>query len=371
MRRRLTHRSFTFVVGVALLAGAAPTADARSGRVRPSGEFAALSYNVAGLPEALSGSDPEANAPLISPLLDDYDLVLLQENWADPLHDQRRAGLVGDDVAPIMFHHLVVGAAHHPYRSAPAPHPYGVEARRNIVSPDGRWISTGPTLLSDGLNRLSTMPFGEVRREMWRTCFGDLTMTGAEEALAATGVGDLLRAIGLGQVDDEIDGGAADCMAQKGFSFARTAVAPGVEVDVYNLHADASSDPRDAAARADNFAQLADFIAANSAGRAVILGGDTNLKTGDPRPERQRDAEVWSRFLASTGLIDVCGVLDCGVDAHEIDKFAFRSAPGLHIEPRSHAFERAKFSRDGAGADPLSDHDPLAVVFRWKTKPGR
>ena len=45
------------------------------------GEFLALTYNVAGLPEPLSGSQPSVNIPQISPLLNSYDLVLVQEDF--------------------------------------------------------------------------------------------------------------------------------------------------------------------------------------------------------------------------------------------------------------------------------------------------
>ncbi|MCB9387931.1 MAG: endonuclease, partial [Microthrixaceae bacterium] len=38
----------------------------------PPGEFSVLSYNVAGLPQGISGSDPETNLALISPRLNDY-----------------------------------------------------------------------------------------------------------------------------------------------------------------------------------------------------------------------------------------------------------------------------------------------------------
>jgi hypothetical protein len=41
-------------------------------------ELSVLTYNVAGLPAEVSGSDPVANHPQISPLLNGYDLVLVQ-----------------------------------------------------------------------------------------------------------------------------------------------------------------------------------------------------------------------------------------------------------------------------------------------------
>ncbi|HUF32028.1 MAG TPA: hypothetical protein VMN58_02320, partial [Acidimicrobiales bacterium] len=348
---RLRRPSLFVSLLVATLAvGLAPSAWSDAGT--RTGSFTALSYNVAGLPEALSGSDPATNSPLISPLLNAYDLVLLQEDWADHLHDAREAGLVGDEVPPFMYHHLVVGDADHPYRSEPARHPYGVEVRRG---------ASGPTLLSDGLNRLSRFAFGPLTREMWEDCYGDLAYVVGEEVLGASGLDDVLIDAGLGAVNDEVDGGKSDCAAQKGFSMARTELAPGVTVDVYNLHADAGGGERDQEARVDNYAQLAAFVNEHSAGRAIILGGDTNLKIDNP--DRKLDAEVWSDFLATTGLVDVCQALTCHDDDISIDKFAFRSAKGLEVIPQTHSFERDTFV-DGDG-EPLSDHDPLAVRFRW------
>ena len=46
------------------------------------GSFSVLSLNVAGLPEGLSSSDPKENTLQMSPLLNDYDLVSVQEDFA-------------------------------------------------------------------------------------------------------------------------------------------------------------------------------------------------------------------------------------------------------------------------------------------------
>lgn len=318
-----------------------------------TGSFTALTYNVAGLPEPLSGSEPAINSALISPLLNAYDLVLLQEDWADLLTDAREAGLVGDDVPRTGYHDQVVGQADHRFRSVPVPALWGVDLRR---------APSGPTLSPDGLNRLSRLAFGPVTRTMWEQCHGDLSETVVEEVLAATGADDVLDAAGLSAVNEEIDGGSADCMAQKGFSLAQTEVAPGVTIDVYNLHADAGGHENDQAARQAGFAQLAAYILEHSAGHAVILGGDTNLNV--TRPDRPLDGQVWSRFLADTGLVDACSFLTCGDD--DIDKFAFRSSDDLELVPMSHTFERARFTRDDG--EPLSDHHPLAVTFEWTAK---
>ena len=46
-----------------------------------SGDFTVLSYNVAGLPQEISTVNPQEHIPLISPLLNDYDVVLTQEDF--------------------------------------------------------------------------------------------------------------------------------------------------------------------------------------------------------------------------------------------------------------------------------------------------
>lgn len=312
---------------VALVLGAAgawaPTsslapAGAATGPER-TGQFRALTYNVAGLPEPLSGSEPSINTPEISPLLNAYDLVLVQEDWAIP---DPPPGPPFDQFE--LYHHLLVADVTHPYLSEPKPIPLGTDPARPTA------------LLSDGLNRMSRFPFGELTRVMWPSCFGGL---------------------------DTSDGGAGDCLAQKGFSVARTELTPGVEVDVYNLHAEAGNTETDIPMRAEDFEVLAEFIDTYSAGRAVIVGGDYNLHT-----DRPHDAEIFDDFRDATGLADVCEVVDCGADLHRIDKFTFRSGGGVTLEPLTHRFERDVFVRESDG-EPLSDHDALAVDFAW-TAPG-
>jgi hypothetical protein len=146
-----------FVLVVGLLASPLLRSSAWAASTPPpppvSGQFDALTYNVAGLPEALSGSEPATNTPLISPLLNDYDLVLVQEDWENP--DPPIPGLS-------VYHHLLIADATHPYLSDPAPVPLGSDPRRPTA------------LVSDGLNRLSDFPFGELTREMWPNCFGGI-----------------------------------------------------------------------------------------------------------------------------------------------------------------------------------------------------
>ena len=283
------------------------------------GEIDLLSYNVAGLPEVLSGSEPATNMPLIGPLLNDHDLVLLQETWKTP---------DPNPLAPLrVYHEELESRVDFEHRSPSAVLPLGEDTTR----PEA--------ILADGLNQFSRFPFDDPERVRWEGCFG-----GA----------------------DTSQGGAGDCLAQKGFMVTRTTLADGVEVDVYNLHAEAGGTPEDQALQAADYEQLGAFIEEHSAGHAVLLAGDTNLhtwSTPDPdSPEGAGDLAIWQAFLERTGLTDVCDAVECE-DPSAIDKAAFRSDDGVTFEPLSHDNPTDTFMR-GDG-EPLSDHPPLAVTFRW------
>jgi hypothetical protein len=302
-------------------AGGAPGVDARIylpdaappmfDAAATTGEFLALTYNVAGLPQIFSSSpNALARMPLISELLNGYDLVLVQEDWLTPTPNPG---------APNRgYHEILEDKVTHRYRSIPMPIPYGTDPLRPSA------------LLSDGLNEFSRLYFNMYTTEhvRWKECFGGLTT------------------------------GASDCLALKGFTRTVHKLAEGVEVDVYNLHGEAGSDPEDVPLQKQDFeTELADYINTHSAGRAVILGGDTNLHTNSAP-----DDGVWQTFRTATGLKDVCETVACGSDEYQIDKFAYRSSSTVVIEPLTHKFDKTKFSYDGGA---LSDHDALEVRFRW------
>jgi hypothetical protein len=267
------------------------------------GEFLALSYNVAGLPQGISGSDPEINTPLIAPLLNGYDAVVMQETWKTP---------DPNPFAPTrVYHEILEAGADHRFKTLSGTHPLNQNPERPTA------------ILGDGLNTFSRFPFGDVTRVPWSTCHES----------------------------------AADCLAMKGFSMVRMTVAPGVTIDVYDLHMEAGGDPEDDVARDLGITQLSNFIQANSADRPVIVGGDFNLHTNV-----EPDSSQFQRLLSETGIQDVCATLACP-EPGRIDKWLFRSAGQVTITPLSWQFETDVFVRDGNV--PLSDHEALAVRFGW------
>jgi len=245
-------------------------------------EVHVLTYNVAGLPAGLSQSQPELYTPLISPLLNSYDLVLVQEDFG--------------------FHAQLAAQTVHPYQSEPQP----VQDR----------------FVADGLNRFSQTPFEPLERVTWVSCNGTL------------------------------DAGS-DCLASKGFSFARHVLADGRSIDVYNHHADAGRAQADAQARMEGFEQLADFILERSEGRAVIVAGDTNLRGFDAL-----DEPVLEGLLTATGLADSCRSLGC--DDEHVDRVLWRSGDDLELAP-SEWRVADEFVTDAG--EPLSDHVAIAVTL--------
>src|SRR4051812_45852184 len=72
-------------------AGAAGVA-APALRAAQRGTLDLVTYNVAGLPEGISQSHPLRNLPLIGKRLNQYDLALVQEDFAYPLELRRELG---------------------------------------------------------------------------------------------------------------------------------------------------------------------------------------------------------------------------------------------------------------------------------------
>jgi endonuclease/exonuclease/phosphatase family metal-dependent hydrolase len=253
----------------------------------PPGELTVLTYNIAGLPQGISDSDPERNIPQISPLLNAFELVLVQEDF--------------------WYHEELVAEVMHPHRSEPW---------TDDPLEDG---------VGDGLNRFSQFAFGELERVPWYDCHGQLDCS-------------------------------SDCLATKGWSFARHTLDEGVEIDVYNLHMEAGSCPEDIEIRANSAIHLVEAIEARSEGRSVIVAGDFNLKETRPR-----DMDSLQHIIEGAGLTDACQAVACG--DQRIDMIMVRGTPDLEIEVLDWWLPEEFV--DAETGDPLSDHLPVAASLRY------
>jgi len=101
-----------------------------------TGEISALTYNVAGLPEGINSDQfPTRHMPLISPLLNAYNVVNIQEDFA--------------------YHDIL-------YRKITLPYKSKYEAK---------------VTFGDGLNTVSTIPFVDFTRIKWNQCNGTDCLT--------------------------------------------------------------------------------------------------------------------------------------------------------------------------------------------------
>ncbi len=274
-------RAFAAVIAALCLCPVA----GENGEAERSGRFSVLTYNVAGLPEPLSGSRPIVNSSQISPGLNNFDVVVVQEDFA--------------------YHRKLARHAEHPF-----------------VSTTDR-----DSTLGDGLARFSIFPFSRVEHVNWEACVGYL-------------------------------GHASDCMTKKGFARAVHRVAPGVEIEVYNLHMEAGSHDTDTAAKEVNTDQLISFIMEHSQGRAIIVAGDFNLKK-----RRPRDRAMLEKIQKRLSLTDACVATgDC---QDRIDRILYRSGEDVELRAAEYKVEDKMF-RDRKGR-PLSDHLAVSAVIEWKS----
>lgn len=95
-----------------------------------SNNFSFLTYNVAGLPEALSSGTPASSTVKISALLNDYDIVNVQEDFN--------------------YHADLYSLDNHPYRSS----------------------TSGGAGIGDGMNLLSRFSYSDFDRIKWKDCYG-------------------------------------------------------------------------------------------------------------------------------------------------------------------------------------------------------
>ncbi len=210
-----------------------------------------------------------------------------------------------------------------------------------------RSATSGGVPFGSGLNQLSNFPYSDFDRVTWTNRVGP------------------------------------DALTPKGFTMARTWIAPGVAVDFYNLHAQAgqtdpfstaSWDEAALAASRSDITQLLNYINENSAGNAVVIFGDTNTRY-TRAGQNMHDflaagfRDVWID-LVRDGVPPVNGTLpltDCASgyvssQCEIVDKVLYRNNAFVALSPTAYVLDDALFTNPATGL-PLSDHKPLEV--RW------
>ena len=207
-----------------------------------------------------------------------------------------------------------------------------------------RTPTTGGVPFGSGLNALSHHPYADLDRVKWSKCNG------------------------------------TDCLTPKGFTYSRVKLAEGVHVDVYNLHPNAGTETADLSSRRANITQLSQYIAAMSAGSAVIVMGDTNTRY-------TRGEDNIRELVTTNGLTDAWVQLERGGQApaagspalvcdpaaitdscEVVDKILYRGNPHITLTARDYRNDNTRFL--DAQGQPLSDHYPIATRLDWTTNAG-
>ncbi|RFN44610.1 hypothetical protein FIE12Z_11154 [Fusarium flagelliforme] len=204
-----------------------------------------------------------------------------------------------------------------------------------------RTPTSGGVPFGDGLNTVANYPWTGFTRKKWNKC--------------------------------NLNSG--DCLTPKGFSFMRMKVG-GVEVDLYNLHADAGSDDGDVKAREAGIDQILEYIKSNSNGRAIIIGGDTNDRwTNAGRSiNKLTDAgfsDAWvqlingGKFPTAGAAADPCKVPAANNKCEIVDKVFYRSGSSVKLTATSFNYVPQLFVQPDGNI--LSDHNPVQVDFTYSS----
>ncbi|MEV5435179.1 jacalin-like lectin [Streptomyces sp. NPDC052682] len=286
------------------------TAAAPSAAAADSGTLSVLSYNVAGLPEAIS-SAPTPREPATAEIgrrIAPYDIVHVQEDF------NYHATLYAADTA-------------HAHRTP----------------------TSGGAGIGSGLNTLSTLPYDadDFERVRWRTC-----TYGSGDCLTPKGFTFLRERLAEGVYVDFYNvhtnaGTNADDLAARADNlrqlteFIRTHSAGNAVVVMgdTNTRYTRSGDT------------IAEFAAANGLTDAWV-----QLVRGGTPPAKGSDALVCDQTKPT--VPNTCEI---------VDKVLYRGSKLVSLHATSYNNEHAKFlTSDGLM---LSDHDPIAVGFAWSRNP--
>ncbi|MDG5804020.1 endonuclease/exonuclease/phosphatase family protein [Streptomyces ossamyceticus] len=302
--RRLLACLTTAAAVLGGLTVAAPSAEAAA--AADSGTFNVLSYNVAGLPEAISSAPTprESSTTAIGQRIASYDVVHAQEDFN--------------------YHALLYAAdTAHPYRTP----------------------TSGGAGVGSGLNSLSKLPYDEddFERVRWNNCTlgsGDcLTPKGftfMRERLAEGVYVDFYNLhTNAGTNDDDLAARRANLSQLTDFIASHSAGNAVVVMGDTNTRYTRSGDT------------IAEFAAANG-----LTDPWVKLIRGGVAPAKGSDALVCDQ--TGTTVPNTCEV---------VDKILYRGSKLVSLNATRYNNEHAKFLTDGGLM--LSDHDPLTVDFSW------
>ncbi len=149
-------------------------------------------------------------------------------------------------------------------------------------------------------------------------------------------------------------GAANDCLGNKGFLMTRLALPNGATIDVWDTHLDAGASDGDHRARVAQLERLAAAIESQSAGRALLVGGDFNLEW-----DTARDRALLEWFRDRVGLTIAAQTPPDGWESH-LDYLLIRAGDDVVIRRNDGGKDEVFVDRAGK---PLSDHPAIFGSF--------
>lgn len=269
--------------------------------------FSILTYNVAGLPEGLSSGKPATNTVKISPLLNDFDIVNVQEDFH--------------------YHSDLISLDNHAYRSD----------------------TSGDAAIGDGMNLFSRFAYTDFERIKWSDCYG-LFDSGSDCAtpkgfymsrhfLAGGAILDVYNLHTDADTDDNSNAARAKNLAQilayiESHSMGHAVIVAGDTNSRYTRPTD-----------------------------NVALSAFKNAGFKDTWIEKAR-AGVYPQSGAAA-------LLDCtdknSASCERVDKILYRSSAAITLSLNDSYVPN--YFVDSSN-QPLSDHDPLAAKFSYAFNTG-
>ncbi len=266
-------------------------------------EISVLSYNIHGLPAWIAWDEPGVRSARIGKLLNSYDVVLLQEDF--------------------VYHAVLAREA----SQAIIRRGNGARSKLfGLTSPLCGTCGSGLTFLAGFSPNLLLA----LDRRPFLVCSGWLRS---------------------GQ----------DCWVTKGLLHARLQLPNRAHIDFYTLHLDAGMSDQDQAARQQQLQLVQQHIETHSEGRAVVIGGDFNLRSHVVEERGLLDA-----FSSTLQLHDSQAWSQPFGNRPAVDYILYKSGDDVRLDLLEAGFAE-EFVLNGSAPQeptPLSDHPAMRVRFR-------
>ena len=247
-----------------------------------------LVYNTHGLPEIFIDDNPKMRFPIIGEKTQDYNISLLQEDYSH--HEELSSGL---------------GKLSLTYRGEMG----------TLLCP----FCTG-----SGLTSIFNLPVGwliDVENKTYEHCSGWLI-------------------------------GANDCFAYKGFQLIKVTPPNKKEFYILNTHMDAGRRDSDRGAREKQLEHIVSVIKQKTEMKALIVAGDLNLNSKDPR-----DMGLLKKFKEELTLIDTFKNIQINKKWSVLDYILLKQGEDVKFKINSVGEDKSFLTDEG----PLSDHPALSI----------